>query len=468
MDFNSLPFDSDAMLEGLRLWIECESPTYDPAAVNRMMDIATRDLIVAGARTERVAGRMGFGACIHATFPHPSPTVPGILVMGHLDTVHPVGTLSSLPFRREGNRAWGPGILDMKGGNYLALEAIRQLARAGIPTPLPITVLFTSDEEVGSPSTRDLIEAEASRHRYVLVPEPARADGGVVTGRYAIARFNLEATGRSSHAGARPGEGRSAIREMARKLIEIEDMTTDDCTFSVGVIKGGQWVNCVTTTCTGEALSMAKRQEDLDRGVEAMLALRETATTSNSRRRAASPGRYGRPMRAAWRFMRSRAGRPRNWATTSTRKVPAVDPTAISPARRAWRRWTGLAWPAPARPRWTNTSRSTAWPIGANSWRAYWRGWRKRRSVRPSTSPVSHVSSLICFRGALPQAAMFPGRLAPGCNHRLRCTAAAFLPTRPRLGKRGTCALRWFVAPGEENGDGRRCETRPVRPTERA
>ena len=85
---------------------------------------------------------------------------------------------------------------------------------------------------MGSPSTRDLIEAEASRHRYVLVPEPARPDGGVVTGRYAIARFNLEATGRPSHAGARLAEGRSAIREMARKLIEIEDMTTEDCTFS--------------------------------------------------------------------------------------------------------------------------------------------------------------------------------------------------------------------------------------------
>ncbi len=157
----------------------------------------------------------------------------------------------------------------MKGGNYMALEAIRQLARANVPTKLPVTVLLTSDEEVGSPSTRDLIEAEASRHRYVLVPEPARADGGVVTGRYAIARFNLEATGRPSHAGSRPAEGRSAIREMARKLIEIEDMTTEDCTFSVGVIHGGQWVNCVTTTCTGEALSMAKRQEDLDRGVGA-------------------------------------------------------------------------------------------------------------------------------------------------------------------------------------------------------
>jgi glutamate carboxypeptidase len=273
MDANALPFDADAMLEGLRIWVECESPTYDPAAVNRMMDIASRELVIAGARIERVAGRMGFGDCVRATFPHSTPNVPGILVMGHLDTVHPIGTLAKLPFRRNNGRAWGPGILDMKGGDYMALEAIRQLARAKVSTRLPITYLLTSDEEVGSPSTRDLIEAEASRHKYVLVPEPARADGGVVTGRYAIARFNLEATGRPSHAGARLAEGRSAIREMARKLIEIEDMTTEDCTFSVGVIHGGQWVNCVTTTCTGEALSMAKRQEDLDRGVARMLAL---------------------------------------------------------------------------------------------------------------------------------------------------------------------------------------------------
>lgn len=278
MDPKTLPFDPEAMLEGLRAWVECESPTFDAPAVNRMMDIASRNLILAGARIERIAGRMGFGDCVRATFPHPTPNLPGILVMGHLDTVHPIGTLDGgLAFRRDGNRAWGPGILDMKGGNYLALEAIRLLFRAGVPTRLPITVLFTSDEEVGSPSTRDLIEAEAARHKYVLVPEPARADGGVVTGRYAIARFNLEATGRPSHAGSRPGDGRSAIREMARKLIEIEDMTTEDCTFSVGVIHGGQWVNCVTTVCTGEALSMAKRQEDLDRAVERMLALRASS-----------------------------------------------------------------------------------------------------------------------------------------------------------------------------------------------
>jgi len=277
MDPNALPFDTDTMLEGLRTWVECESPTYDASAVNRMMDIAARALILAGARIERIAGTKGFGDCVRASFPHTTQNQPGILLMGHLDTVHPIGTLREMPFTRQGNRVRGPGILDMKGGNYLALEALRQLGRAGVATRLPVTVLFTSDEEVGSPSTRDLIEAEAARHKYVLVPEPARADGGVVTGRYAIARFNLEATGRPSHAGARPADGRSAIREMARKLIEIEDMTTEDCTFSVGVIHGGQWVNCVTTTCTGEALSMAKRQADLDRGVAAMLALRASS-----------------------------------------------------------------------------------------------------------------------------------------------------------------------------------------------
>src|SRR5262249_14924739 len=198
---------------------------------------------------------------------------PGILIMGHLDTVHPVGTLASLPWRREGERCYGPGIFDMKGGNFLALEALRMLQRLRLTPALPVTFLFTSDEEVGSPSTRDLIEAEAARHKYVLVPEPGRDDGGVVTGRYAIARFNLQAIGRPSHAGARLKDGRSAIRIMADMIPQIEGMTTGACTFSVGVVHGGQWVNCVASACAGEALSMAKRQSDLDSGVTRMLAL---------------------------------------------------------------------------------------------------------------------------------------------------------------------------------------------------
>ena len=271
-----LPFDAEAMLPGLRAWVECESPTFDAAAVARMMELAARDLALMGARIETIPGRMGYGPCVRASFPHPKPDLPGVLVMGHLDTVHPVGTLEPLPWRVEGNRVYGPGVYDMKGGNWIALEAIRQLIRAGIATSRPVTVLLTSDEEIGSPSTRDLIEAEAARHAVVLVPEPARPDGGVVTGRYAIARFNLRATGRPSHAGARLADGRSAIREMCRQVVAIEALTNDDVTYSVGVIHGGQWVNCVATHCDAESLSMAKRQEDLDRAVETMLALRPT------------------------------------------------------------------------------------------------------------------------------------------------------------------------------------------------
>ncbi|TRW99352.1 M20/M25/M40 family metallo-hydrolase [Paracoccus sp. M683] len=269
----NLPFDSDAMLEGLRPWVECESPTWDGAAVSRMMALAARDLAQAGATVETVPGSKGFGTSIRARFPHPDQGAPGILVSGHFDTVHPVGTLEKLPFRREGNRAWGPGIMDMKGGNFAALEAMRQIMRAGSQTPLPVTFLFTPDEEVGTPATRGLIEDEARHQRAVLVPEPAREDGGAVIGRYAIARYDLLTEGVPSHAGWALKDGRSAIATMARKLLEIEAMTTEDCTFSVGVIHAGQWVNCVSSECRAEALSMAKTQADLDRGVAAIQAL---------------------------------------------------------------------------------------------------------------------------------------------------------------------------------------------------
>jgi glutamate carboxypeptidase len=279
-----LPFDAEAILGRLRPWVECESPTFDAAAVNRMMDLAARDLAIMGARVERIPGRMGFGDCVRAHFPHAAPEeTPGILILAHLDTVHPIGTLAALPFRREEGRCYGPGICDMKGGTLLAFEALRELARAGIATSRPVTLLLTPDEEVGTPSTRDLIEAEAARHAVVLVPEPGlpvlgdSAMGGVVTGRYAIARFNLRTTGRPSHAGAQLAAGRSAIREMCRQVLAIEAMTTDAATFSVGVVHGGQWVNCVATHCDAEALSMAKRQPDLDRAVERMLALTATA-----------------------------------------------------------------------------------------------------------------------------------------------------------------------------------------------
>ncbi|WP_137392277.1 M20/M25/M40 family metallo-hydrolase [Rhodoligotrophos defluvii] len=274
MDVSTLACDPLAMIERLKPWIECESPTFDATSVNRMMDLATADLQALGAEVERIPGKAGFGDCVLAHLPHGRRgQVPGVLVMGHLDTVHPVGTLAKLPFRIEGPRCYGPGILDMKGGCRITLEAIAALQAQGVETPLPVSILFTSDEEVGSPSTRPLIEATAQQFRFVLVPEPAMKDGGVTSGRYAIARFNLRAHGRPSHAGAALKEGRSAIRLMTDHVAVIEDMTTDDCTFSVGVIRGGQWVNCVSTSCEAEVLSMAKRQADLDTGISRMLAL---------------------------------------------------------------------------------------------------------------------------------------------------------------------------------------------------
>lgn len=276
MDIAGLPFDPDTMLEGLRPWVECESPTFDADGVNRMMDLAARDLAPMGAEVERIPGRLGVGDCLRARLPHPRQGEPGILVLGHFDTVHPVGTLEKLPFRRDGEICYGPGICDMKGGNYLALEALRQLYRAGIETPVPVTVLFTSDEEIGSPATRELIEATAKDMRAVLVPEPGIDGGGMTSGRYAIARYDLVATGRPSHAGARLSEGRSAIREMARRILQIEEMSGEDCTFSVGVVHAGRWVNCVSSRAEAEVLSMAKRQEDLDGGVERILALTNT------------------------------------------------------------------------------------------------------------------------------------------------------------------------------------------------
>ncbi|MBO1073989.1 M20/M25/M40 family metallo-hydrolase [Roseomonas marmotae] len=274
----ALPFTAEALLASLRPWVEQESPTYDAGAVNAMISLAMRDMALLGAQVERIPGRMGLGDCIRARFAPPGAAEGGILILAHLDTVHPVGTLTNgLPFRVEGPRAFGPGIYDMKGGTVLALRALEALAQAGIPTSRPVTVLLTSDEEIGSPSTRDLIEAEAARHQVVLVPEPGRGNHGVVTGRYAIARFKLRATGRPSHAGAQLSAGRSAVREMAKRLIAIEEMTTEACTYSVGVIHGGQWVNCVPTFCDAQALTMAKRQADLDAAVEKMLALNDAS-----------------------------------------------------------------------------------------------------------------------------------------------------------------------------------------------
>ena len=271
---NAPEYDADDILEGIRAWVFIESPTDFPEGVNRVMDLAEREMLSLGAAIEREPGTEGYADLLTARIPGASEG-PGILVLGHLDTVHAVGTLGrELPFRREGDRVYGPGIYDMKGGMYSACYALKQVLRAGNTPTLPVTFMFVPNEEVGSPTTRGRIEAEAKRNHYVLVPEPAKG-GKLVTGRHAIARFRVRVRGRPSHAGSTLDRGRSAIREMAEQIVAIEGMTDREAgvTLSVGIVHGGTFVNVVPIECEAEVLAVLPTPEDIERIGTAMMAL---------------------------------------------------------------------------------------------------------------------------------------------------------------------------------------------------
>jgi len=266
---------TDELLEGIRRWIEIESQSAHVAGVNCMMDDVERLFRSAGAVVERIAGRNGFGDCVSVASPW-GGSEPGILVLSHLDTVHPVGTLEVNPFRVEGDRAYGPGSYDMKGGAYLGFAAYQSLIAEGCQTPLPVRFLYVSDEEVGSRSSRAFIEAAAENAKFVLVTEPARRDGKVVTGRRGSARYEIKVQGRPAHSGTQHSEGRSAIRELARHILAIEAKTdyTRDMNFNVGRIEGGTTPNTVPEFCTAQvdlriaAMAEFEEMDSFIRGLE--------------------------------------------------------------------------------------------------------------------------------------------------------------------------------------------------------
>jgi len=147
----SNPFDSSEILDGIRRWVEIETPTDVPAQVNKLASLVADLYRGLPATIERVAGTDGLGDHLVARSAW-GQDAPGILVLSHLDTVHPMGFIDRLPFKVEGDSAFGPGIYDMKGGAYIAHHAFRALCAAGDRSPLGITHLFTSDEEIGSPT----------------------------------------------------------------------------------------------------------------------------------------------------------------------------------------------------------------------------------------------------------------------------------------------------------------------------
>lgn len=266
----------DALLEGIVAWTKIGSATYNVAGVNRMMSVALEEAARAGLSPERTPGS-GYGDVVIARLPDAGGAVQGgILVLGHLDTIQLGETvLNEVPVRTEGKRIYGTGIYDMKGGMRAALYGLDVLLRSGRRPALPVTFMFIPDEEIGSPSTRALIETEAKRHKYVLVPEPSH-DGRLVSGRHAFLRFIMTTRGRPAHAGVDNVKGASAIRAMAKLIEEIEGRSNFETgeTYSVGVVNGGLFVNVVPTLCRAEILCVAPTEESFGRVRRTMTALR--------------------------------------------------------------------------------------------------------------------------------------------------------------------------------------------------
>ncbi len=271
----SNPFDSKTILDGIRQWVEIETPTDVPEQVNELTTLVAngyRDLPVT---VERVTGHGGCGDHLVARSSW-GQDAPGILVLSHLDTVHPLGFIGRLPFRIEGDSAFGPGIYDMKGGAYLAYHAFRQLCASRDRPPLGVTQLYVSDEEIGSPTSRALIKSEGQRAKYVLVTEPARDGGKIVTGRKGVGRFEIFIKGIPAHAGSRPEDGRSAIRELANVIAALEALNDPrrGVTVNVGVVRGGTRPNVIAEEAYAEVDLRVPTIADADDLVAKILSLR--------------------------------------------------------------------------------------------------------------------------------------------------------------------------------------------------
>jgi glutamate carboxypeptidase len=236
---------SEDLLAELSDWVKMETPTTDGMAVNRLMDVAERELTRAGAAMTRVPGRDGYGDNLIARTPGEGKPV---LVAGHLDTVWSHGTLKSMPYFVDGKKAHGPGIYDMKAGSFLAFHAVRSILRQGIKTLRPIVLLLTPDEEVGSPTSRWVIEQEAAQAAMVLIPEPAGAGGACVTARKGVGRFTMRVEGRGAHSGTAFEDGASAIVELSHQIIGLHRMVDIErgITLNAAPVWGGTRPNVIS------------------------------------------------------------------------------------------------------------------------------------------------------------------------------------------------------------------------------
>ena len=240
MDFSSR---TPNMISLLRQFVEFESPTHDKTAVNRFGAVVAREAQKLGAAVE-VVPKFEVGDQIIARWGN-GPG--GFLIIGHLDTVFPLGTLEMMPFYEKDDKIFGPGVLDMKGGLVVTLTAIAALQEVGQMPARQITAFFNTDEEMGSYESRAMIEELAKDAALVLVHEPSEPDGALLTWRKGTGKFNVRVKGRAAHSGGEHQKGLNAIEELAHQIVAVQGLTDYEkgTTINIGSVHGGRAINVV-------------------------------------------------------------------------------------------------------------------------------------------------------------------------------------------------------------------------------
>jgi glutamate carboxypeptidase len=269
--------DQPRILDTIQQLVEIESPSDVKAAVDRLGTVlASRFAEIGGQPHSHLAEK--FGNHLEVRFPS---SVPGrqkpVLILGHMDTVYPIGTIVKMPYRVAKGRAWGPGVLDMKAGIALTLHAIEALERWGEgKLRRPLTVLLVSDEEVGSNSSRAITEKLARESAAVVVMEPAAGlQGAVKTSRKGVGEYTLHVEGKAAHAGLDFEKGQSAVLELARQIVELAKLVDHDrgITLNVGKISGGTRTNVVAAQATAWIDVRVQTQADAKELAERITAL---------------------------------------------------------------------------------------------------------------------------------------------------------------------------------------------------
>jgi glutamate carboxypeptidase len=275
----------------LRELVEVESPSENRAAVDRAGELVVRWAEELGGRVKRHRQK-AFGDVLEIRFGPARSKRGRVLLLGHLDTVWPMGTLAKMPWREAGEKLWGPGVLDMKAGVVMALEAVAALRELGAERP--VMLLLNSEEEVGSPVSRAIMEKLAEECAAVFVLEPAQGLA-YKTARKGVGHFQLRVEGVGSHAGVDFERGHSAVLEMARLVERVSGFTdlSKGLTVNVGVIGGGTRSNVVAAECVAEVDVRIVRASDAAK-VERMF--RGLKTTDKACRLTVSGGINRPPM----------------------------------------------------------------------------------------------------------------------------------------------------------------------------